>query len=124
EWSSTATWACCQPALGLRRLPPSTCLPICQNRPSFLASKCTSSPGAAYSYRFAGGRGARSARDTPYRQSTRQIVDGGHPSTADRLRGPTRSGAATQGSAPPPPPTTDAGSASRSAVDPATPPTP
>ena len=89
EWSSTATWAYCQPAPPLRGPSSSrTRLPTCQKRPSFLMSRCTSSPTAAYSYRFAGGLGWRWAREQSCRLSTRQIVDAGRPSAADNERGP------------------------------------
>jgi hypothetical protein len=89
EWSSTATWAYCHPAPSLRPTPSLRMrLPTCQKRPSFLMSKCTSSPTAAYSYRFGAGRGWRWAREQPCRTSTRQIVEAGHPSAAERLRGP------------------------------------
>src|SRR3954463_4738759 len=139
EWSSTATWAYVQPARRVRWMPSLwTRLPTCQKRPSCLMSRCTSSPTAAYSYRFAAGRGWRCAREQPCRQSTRQIVDAGQPNAADKPGGPPpdpapptppkrhapppQPAAATPRSALPPPPTADADNAWRPAVDPATPP--
>ena len=57
-------------------------------RPSFLTARCTSSPAAACSYRFTAGRGWRSAREHWWRTNTRQIVDAGRPSAADKACGP------------------------------------